>query len=350
VSPRVLAFVVAVASLHIVGCSGCRKGESVSGQPSPASASAVPTQSPAPVAAQEPREDALHGLWSQRPFLARSALISLHPHWLTVTLLDREARCDSARLVESDLGIQMTIPSGPRNDFFAGQDIPLEIRLHGAGGVSRIPPGHVTVRIQPFRPEHDDTVRGFLSFRFRTATDSDAPSYASEGVFTARVCNNRATVPSVRALPMGESSVSGTVAGRAVRLTSMLAYTRDDGYGSPIVMLKGFEGDVVCHTTRSATPYLFGAEVGAGRAGKYFQGAALPAEWQMQMRMFQFSERSVQAAHGAGWVQIDSIDLKEGGVVRGRLGADNPDDDAEWRFTLSGQFEAKVCGVERRAW
>ncbi len=333
----------------VLGCSLCRKKQSESGQPAPlaSSASSVP-EFPAPVA-QEPERDPVHGLWSQRPFLARAALVNVHPHWITITLIDREARCDSARLTENDLGVQMTLPSGPDNDFFAGRDVPLELRLHGAGGVSRVPAGHVIAHIEPFQPEHDEVLNGYLKFRFRTAKDPDAPSYASEGAFAARVCNNRATQASVRSVQSDEA-LSGKVAGREVKLRTMLAYTRDDGYGQLILMLKGYEGDVPCHTTRSATPYLFGAELGPGRDGKHVVGVPLPTEWTMQMRMQKFSERSVQAAHGASWVQVDSLDLQEGGLVKGRLVADNADDDPEWKFSLSGPFEAKVCGIERRAW
>lgn len=328
----------------------CKKKESLSGYIPSASTppvTSLATNSPHPVGNDD---GILHGLWSQRPFLMRAALVSIHPKWMTITILDREARCDSAKLVENDLGIQMTIPSGPNNDFFAGHDIPTEIRLHGAGGVSRIPAGHVVVRVESFDPQHDESVRGYLSFRFRTASDADAPSYASEGSFSARVCNNRPTTASARHAPTQNSSVSGIVAGRPVTLTSMLAYVRDDGYGSPILMIKGFEGDVVCHTTRSATPYLYGAEVAIEPDSKRFLHAPLPADWMVQMRMYQFSERSVQTAHGAGWLQIESADLSDGGVVRGQLVADNPQDELEWSFSLAGQFEAKMCGVERRAW
>lgn len=299
---------------------------------------------------QEPEGDPVHGLWSQRPFLARSALVNVHPHWITITLIDREARCDSSRLTENDLGIQMTLASGPNNDFFAGRDVPLELRLHGAGGVSRVPAGHVIAHIESFQPDRDEVLNGYLRFRFRTAKDPDAPSYASEGYFEARVCNNRATRASVGPPQSNDTPVSGQVAGREVKLRTMLVYTRDNGYGQSILMFKGYEGDVPCHTTRSATPYLFGAEVGPGRDGKYVVGAPLPTEWHMQMRMQKFSERSVQAAHGSSWVQMDSLDLREGGVIAGRLFADNSEDDPEWQFSLSGRFEAKMCGVERRAW
>jgi hypothetical protein len=333
----------------VVGCSLCRKKQSESGQPAPLTSSASSVADLSAPAVREPEEDPVHGLWSQRPFLARSALVNVHPHWITITLIDREARCDSARLTEHDLAVQMTLPSGPDNDFFAGRDLPLELRLHGAGGVSRVPAGHVIARFESFQPEHDEVLKGHLNFRFRTAKDPDAPSYASDGSFVARVCNNRATQASVRSLQSDES-LSGRVAGREVKLRTMLAYTRDDGYGHSILMLKGYEGDVPCHTTRSATPYLFGAEIGPGRDGKHVLSAPLPTDWYMQMRMHKFSERSVQAAHGSSWVQIDSLDLNEGGVIEGRLVADNADDDAEWQFSLSGRFEAKVCGIERRAW
>ena len=275
-------------------------------------------------------------------------------------MFDREANCDNSRLGAKDLAIQLFIPSGPDNNFFAGHDIPVEVRLHGAGGVSSIAPGHTTAHIDPFNPERDQTMHGYLGFRFRTAADPDAPSYSAQGTFTAHICNNRQTVPSINELPTSESPVSGTVADREVKLRTTHAYLRNDGYGGLIVMLKSYEGDVVCHTTRSATPYLFGAEVGVGRDGKYMIGAPLPANWQMQMRAFQFSERSVHAARGAGWVQFDSVDLRgggvvdgdilDGGVVTGRLAVDNSDDEPAWRFLLSGRFEATVCGAERQAW
>ena len=346
---RLPVVAVSLTALAIVGCDGCKKRKYVSGQSSSADAPSESASAVPPID-KPPEPDPVHGLWSQRPFLARSALIKIHPRWLTVTLIDREAKCDSSRLTENDMGVQFTVPTGPDNDFFADRDMPLELRLHGAGGVSRIPAGHVTARLAKFDPEHAQKVAGSLSFRFRTAADPDAPAYESHGPFVATICNNHATEPSMAKLPVDEMPISGTVAKRNVKLRTMLAYLRDDGHGQQIVMLKGYEREVPCHTTRSATPYLFGAEVGPGTDGKYFVGAPVPTEWIMQMRTDEFSERSVHAAHGSSWLQLESVDARQGGTIRGRLAADNPDENRAYRFSLSGRFEAKVCGKETKAW
>ena len=133
-------------------------------------------------------------------------------------------------------------------------------------------------------------------------------------------------------------------------MRTTLAYLRNDGDGGTILMLKVYPLDVPCHTKRSATPYLFGAEFGKGPRGDHYAGAIMPTTWALQMRADQYSERSVHAANGASWLAIDSIDAREGGVVRGRMMASNPDDDGPWQFTLSGQFEAVVCGHEATAW
>lgn len=349
--PSVVFLTAVVVSATSAGCKGCRNDSSDSGYV-PSEAPPVPTQSHAPASASTapPSPDPVHGLWSQRPFQARSALLQLHERFLTITLLDREAKCDSARLADSDRGIQLTIPSGPDNDFFTGRDLPLPLRLHGATGVSTIPAGHVVARLEPFNPERDNHVRGSLEFRFRTAADDDAPTYASSGSFMATLCDNMATKPSMKKLPTDDSPVAGKVGRRNVALRTMLAYVRDDGYGDKILMLKGYERDVPCHTKSSATPYLYGAEAGPGPDGKHFVGAPLPAQWIMQMRTDEYSERSVHAAHGGSWLQIDSVELKPGGLVKGKLAAVNDDDDATYRFSLSGRFEAKVCGRERKAW
>ena len=303
-----------LAVLFSSGCKGCKQGKSASVQPS-GTTSAATAASSAPGGPSKPEAggpDPVHGLWSQRPFLARSALVHVHEHWVTVTLIDREAKCDSARLTANDMGVQFTIPSGPDNDFFAERDFPVELRLHGAGGISRIPAGHVTARIGKLDPENDQTLEGTLRFRFRTGAKPDAPAYASEGSFTATVCDNRATKPSVAEMKTDQTPIAGEVAKRKVKLHTVLAYTRDDGYGGTILMLKAYELDVPCHTKRSATPYLFGAELGPGPGGKYFVGKPIPTDWIMQMRTDAYSERSVHAAHGASWLQLDSVKLRPG--------------------------------------
>lgn len=337
------------AAVSLAGCKGCKKDESSSGYVFP-TATPPETNAETPHVEKKTKEDPVHGLWSQRPFLARAALVHLHPTWLTLTLLDREAKCDSARLSDNDMGIQLSVPSGPDNDFFAGRDVPVELRLHGATGVSRIPAGHVIARIEPFDPKTAETVGGALRFRFRTAADDDAPAYESAGPFEATLCNNLDTKPSIGALPTTDTPVHGKVGKREVKMRTFLAYTREDGSGGKIVMLKGYERDVPCHTTRSATPYLFGAEVGPGADGKHFVGSKLPVEWMVQMRTDAYSERTVHAAQGSSWLRLESVSMDQGGTVRGELAATNPDDDPAYRFTLSGRFEAKFCGHERRAW
>ena len=332
----------------VLGCSLCKRNESSSGQSAAISGSASSTPPPA-VSADSPHEDPVHGLWSQRPFSAKSAVASIYPQWITVTLLNREARCDSARLRESDMAVQFTIPSGPTADFYAGHDIPIPLQLNGAGGISAIPAGHVSARLEPFDPQHADVVRGRVGFRFRTANDGDAPTYESQGPFEARVCSNAAAEASMTALPVDEKPVAGRVGKRKVQMRTMLAYLRDDGDGGTIVMLKGYPLNVPCHTKRSATPYLFGAELGKGPRGDHYAGTTMPTTWAVQMRADPYSERSVHAANGGSWLSIDTIDAREGGVVRGRMMAANPDDE-DWQFTLSGQFEAVVCGHEATAW
>lgn len=344
-----VGFVVGSLVLSFAGCKRCNDG----GAPSKRRATPLKIKAstlPPHPSAEVPTGDPVHGLWSQRPFLVRSALLRIHPRWVTLTLIDREAKCDSSRLTENDMGVQLTIPSGPGNDFFTGRDLPIALRLHGAGGISRIPAGHVVARLEPFDPASARLVHGTLRFRFRTASDPDAPVYESKGLFVATVCNNRETEPSMPALPADQNPVAGTVANRPVKLRTMLAYLRDDGNGGQVVMLKGYERDVPCHTTRSATPYLFGAEVGPGVEGKYFVGAPLPTEWILQTRTDAYSERSVHAAHGASWIQLDSVDVRHGGKIRGRLAADNTSDEPAYRFSLSGSFVAKVCGTETKAW
>ena len=96
-------------------------------------------------------------------------------------------------------------------------------------------------------------------------------------------------------------------------------------------MFKGYERDVPCHTARSATPYLFGAEVGPGSDGKYFVGASFPTQWVMQMRTDEYSERSVHAAHRFELAAIDVRRCARRGRCRGRLAADNPDEDGAYR-------------------
>jgi hypothetical protein len=282
--------------------------------------------------------------------LTKSAVASIYPQWVTITLLDREARCDSARLRESDMAIQVTVPSGPASDFFAGRDIPIPLQLNGAGGISSIPAGHASVRLEPFEPSRADVLRGHISFRFRTANDDDAPAYASQGPFEARVCANATAEPSMKELPLDPKPVAGRVGKRKVEMRSMVAYLRNDGDGGTIVMLKGYTLDVPCHTKRSATPYLFGAEIGEGPRGDHYAGTVMPTTWALQMRSETYSERSVYAANGASWLAIDSIDVREGGIIRGRMMAANPSDDAEWQFSHSGQFEAVICGHEATAW
>lgn len=353
-----------LAVVTAVAATSCRKSTEVSegtGKPG-----AGKLSSPTSPAASKPSSesessdmdglnaDPVHGLWSQQPFSARSAVVNVDPKWIMITLLNRTARCDSARLTPNDLAIQLTVPSGPNNDFFTGRNMPIELRLHGAKGVSHIPPGYVTVNLDPFDPTRDHYLQGKLAFRFRTAHDEQAPSYQSDGMFRAIVCNPQRTKASATTPATFSGSLTGNVSGRQVHMPTVHVYQRDNGFGQKILLIKAFEGNVPCHTTRSATPYLFGVELSADPKGQYTLGKPLPAPWHMQMRVRQFSERSVQSANGASWIQLDSImpnaQPNTQKAVTGRLVADNADDDPDWKFFIEGQFEATMCGTEVRAW
>ncbi|MCU0689863.1 MAG: hypothetical protein MUF54_00540 [Polyangiaceae bacterium] len=251
---------------------------------------------------------------------------------------------------ESDMAIQFTLPSGANSHFYAGNDVPIRLQLSGTAGVSTVPAGHATVHIQPFDTTTSKSIHGQLSFRFRTALDVNAPVYYASGSFDARLCNNGSVEPSVPDLDTTRSPVFGVIAERNVTLASMHAYLRDDGEGNEILMLKGYELDVPCHSTRSATPYLFGAEVGAGIRHDFHKGVEMPVRWSLQMRMGDFSERTVQSDDGAGWLRLDEVALTGRSIVRGRLIATNADEDKRYRFELAGTFEAKVCGRPVRAW
>ena len=350
-APTLLAFV----------CTSCRKDD----PPSPSTAQSshqnsrnnTGSQPSAPSAhtsaASSNDPEPVHGLWAQRPFTTQSALVQVEATWITVTLFNRPASCTTTRLSPTDLAVQFTLPSGPDNAFFPERNIPVELQLHGAGGVSHVPAGHVIVNIKPFHPATDQQLHGYLKFAFRTAHDAQAPTYDSEGVFHATVCNNQPTQPSAASTETAATSIRGSISGRDVTMRTVHVYQRDNGFGGKILMLKAYEGEVPCHTSRSATPYLFGAEIGPDKNNQYTTGKLLPAGWKTQMRVRQFSERSVQTAHGAGWVQLDFVhpQPKPNDIaVRGIMFADNRTDEPDWRFFLSGKFEATFCGTEVQAW
>ena len=145
--------------------------------------------------------------------------------------------------------------------------------------------------------------------------------------------------------------VQGTVSGRDKKFSTVLAYVRDDVDGKPIVMLRVYAKNVECHGVERATPFLFGVELGAGPQGDYHAGALMPASWVMQLSNGHGGERSVHADNGASVVQIDSVQPRTGGEVRGSLAAMTIDErDPSLAFAVSGAFVAKVCGPQQRAW
>ncbi|MCL2825260.1 MAG: hypothetical protein FWD57_14815, partial [Polyangiaceae bacterium] len=293
----------------------------------------------------------IHGTWSKHTFTAKSAFVSVFPHWMTITVLNRQAQCHDAKPSNHDLAIQLSIPSGPNNDFFHSKDIPTEVRLHGAGGISKIPPSHATIHINPFNPESDTTLSGYIRIQFHDTTTHNTPqttpTYSAEGSLTATVCNNQKTTPSIPNLPTNQPS-SGTIANQPTKLTSTHAYTRDNGFGRTILVLKAFEDDTPCHSIAPKTPYMFGAEIGPNRHGNYVLGTPLPSNWAMRIKANGPPKRTIQTPIGASWIQLNTVDLRENGTVTGILAVDNSDDDPLWQFSISGEFDAKFCGPEQR--
>lgn len=397
-------FVVLLISTNALACSDCHRND-VTTNRSSIEIARNDTDRLDKHTTASPAEKTLHGVWDQQLFVARTAIASIHASWLVVTITnrdpnqhpksqsagletsqqqsgerrdsERQAFCNESEHAKIDLGIQLSIPSGPQNDFFAGRDAPVEIRLLGDSKLGSIPASYAFANINPFDPEHDESIRGFLHFRINNSYSSNEPTqFISEGSFTAILCNNQPTRASIPDLPTSNSPVSGNVAGHPIRLESFQAFTRDNGFGGSIIILKGFENEHACHT--DDIPTLFGIELGPDRNNSHVLGTPLPSEFRMMVQPHPHIEsdrpatanskrnnrskeetskprslpsvrldQAVQAPFGGGWVQLDSVDLREDGTVTGLLAVDNSDDEPAWHYSLSGEFTAKVCGVEK---
>jgi hypothetical protein len=286
------------------------------------------------------------GDWSGRPFQARAALAQVHDKWMTITVLNREADCLQRRLRETDMALQLTVPTGPAGDFFVGQPMAITVKLSGAGGVSSVPASHVTAKLEQLDLQLKGRVRGSISFAWRTGKEADAPAYSAAGAFEALVCETQPTVPSLPMLEQG-APVSGMVSGQQRAFPSFLAFVQRERDGREVVRLKGYSRkDINCYSDRPNTPYLFGPEFGPGTDGKYFVGGPMPADWIMQMVDNKYSERSVHAGEGAGVLQLHEVRTGRNGVVRGRMMAVTVgEDDEDWRYEVAGTFEAPICEV-----
>lgn len=333
-------------------CAPCAKGRSSEARTdaaASASASSSTVSSAEPAAADStPR---VRGVWAGRPFEAGSAVADVYPRWVTITIYNRKLTCASTALRPDDMAVQLTVPSGPSGDFFASHDLALPIQLSGAGGVSAIPSGNVSVRIDDVRIGNGSSVRGRIEMRFVPGADEGAPRYELAGPFDAMVCSAQPTTPSMPDVDRSQSPIRGEVAGRSVKFPTVLAYVRDDADGKPILVFKGYTRNVECHSVDRATPFLLGVEVGPGMQGDYHAGALMPAAWVLQMSDGHSGERSVHADDGAGLIQIDSAETHVGGVVRGSLAAMTLEEtDPALKYSVAGSFTAKVCGKEQRAW
>ncbi len=344
---------VAAVALVLAGCGICAKGRQedreagVGHQPSSASSSSAAASS----ADRSDTTPRVRGMLGARPFAARTAVADVYPKWVTITVYDRDLTCAGTALRAGDMAVQFTVPSGPDGDFFVSREVGVPLQVSGAGGVSTIPTGSVSVRIDEVRIGRGSVVRGSLEAQFATAADEAAPRYALAGPFEAMVCSAQPTVASMPKLDRSQGPVQGRVGGKMVTFASVLAYLRDDGWGKPTLLLKAYTRSVDCHSVERATPFLTGVEVGAGPRGDYHAGSLMPAAWVLQMSDGHSGERSVHADDGAGIIQIDSVETRVGGEVRGSLAAMTIEEtDPALAFTLSGTFVGKVCGREQRAW
>jgi hypothetical protein len=285
------------------------------------------------------------GTWNGRAFEALGAHAEIHAKWMTITVMSREVGCTDHKLLETDMALQLTIPTGPANDFFAGHYLAVPIKLSGAGGVSAVPTGFSAATLDRVDSKPGGVVRGRVQFSWRTGVEEDAPSYDVKGAFEATICSAEATQASMPNLDRGRKPVTGKVSGRERTFPSFLAFVQKNGADKPLIRLKGYSRkDVSCFSDQPNTPYLFGPEIGAGPDGKYFAGAPMPADWIMQMVDAKFSERSVHAGEWSGMLQIDEVLLGRNGVVRGQMMAATVDeDDDQWSFEIAGSFEAPVC-------
>jgi len=305
-----------------------------------ASASAPQASSAAPEA-----PTTMGGTWNGRAFRMRTALAEIHEKWIDVTLIDRAADCMQRKLQESDMALQITVPTGPSDDFFVGHPLAIPVKLSGAGGVSAVPPAHASAMLESVERNEKGTVNGRVQFSWRTGKEDDAPAYDVSGSFEAIVCSTRPTTPSMPALELPPKHVAGKVSGQQRTFPTFLAFVQKGSDGKPLFRLKGFTTkNVSCYSEQPNTPYLFGPEIGPGTDGKYFAGGWMPCDWKMQMVDNKFSERSVHAGEGSGAIQIQDVNLKKDGFVRGQMMATTVDEDDEpWSFEIAGTFEAQVC-------
>jgi hypothetical protein len=325
------------------GCT-CGKTAQVDEHTASSSYSSAPAATPSSSAAPEGPTRVL-GTWNGRPFRARSALAEIHERWIDVTLIDRDAACTQRKLQESDMALQITVPTGPSNDFFVGHPLAIPVKLSGAGGVSAVPPAHASATLENVDRNDKGVVKGRVQFSWRTGREEDAPAYDVSGSFEAVVCGAKPTTASMPALDIAHKNVTGKVSGRQRTFPSFLAFVQKTSDGRQLFQLKGFTTkNVSCYSEKPNTPYLFGPEMGPGPDGKYFAGGWMPADWVMQMVDNKFSERSVHAGEGTGAVQIQEANLSKNGVVRGQMMATTvSEDDEEWSFEIAGSFEAAVC-------
>jgi hypothetical protein len=327
----------------LAAAQGCTCGTTTVEQPSAASASAsaaAPARSAAP---EGPTKVA--GSWNGRPFRARSAIAELHEKWIDVTLIDREATCLQRKLQETDMALQITVPTGPSNDFFVGHALAIPVKLSGAGGVSAVPPAHASAMLERVDRNDKGVVTGRVQFSWRTGREEDAPAYDVAGTFEAIVCGGKTPEPSMPALDASRKHAAGKVSGHQRTFPSFLAFVQKTTDGRQLFQLKGFTTkNVSCYSEKPNTPYLFGPEIGPGPDGKYFAGGWMPADWIMQMVDNKFSERSVHAGEGSGAIRIQEVNLRKDGYVRGQMMATTVnEDEEEWSFEVAGSFDAQVC-------
>jgi hypothetical protein len=336
---------VKIVGALLLGClglavSGCtqRAGNQSSAKSKDTADGSVSTRAdPAPSAQ-------LKGNLASSEFVGRAAYADVYTQWVSITIADREGSCEDRRLRDTDMAVQVRIPTGPNNDLFVDRPIQLAVQLSGAVGVGAIPAGFSSVRIASFNPGRDSQLRGNLSFRYRTGSDPGAPVYEAAGSFEARVCSRQATAASMPQLDRSVNPVGGTVAGQPRSFPSFLAFARPLPGGGRLLSIKAYtRKDMNCYSETS-TPYLFGLELGPGPNSDYFATSLMPADWIMQMSTGLASERSVHAGDGAGTVQVESVTWGKGARVRATMSAATVSEtDPNWAYSISGTFEAPIC-------
>jgi hypothetical protein len=296
-----------------------------------AGSAAAPT--PPPAGAGTPFEATLEG----KPFKFTNAKISDAAGADRITLSTGALACD-ADPTSGDTTLTVDVGQGPGGKHFAPGPFGVDIELYNEKqefAIGNTLRGVLT--LEPGEWKAGNKIKGTL--RFEDAKDDK--KYSGKGSFEAVVCDFGEREVSYPPTPETADAgpVSGTLGGEKFTVKTAVANLRHDDalnvdYIDNITLS---DAEINCNKSINGMMVNFGARA----MGKdVFTGTPLPT------RVGWFKGGTNYGLKGSGWVKYDTIELKEGGEVKGSLFAEAAGSyakDPKMAAKVSGTFTAKVC-------